>query len=176
MIILRRKAAPIPSSGLIPNAIFSFVGITVNAGSQASVTNGSGLNPATPALTGIHELYTTSNGVQSANHGLIFPRTLLFTLPNLYWVSEMAFWQVTGFGGTPTNGINAVTLQYSLDNVSWLTIPGSPSSFPIGGNSPSNPLLYSWTPVQARFIRFLVNSVWGGGRIALSEVQFAGYL
>lgn len=174
MIILRKKATPIPSSSLIPNVIFEFVGITVNAGSQANATNGSGLNPATPALTGIHALYTTSNGVQSANHGSVFPRTLLFTLPSVYWVSGMAFWQVTG--AFNSNGINAVTLQYSLDNVSWLTIPDSPSNLPIGGTSPSTPLPYSWNPVQARFIRFLVNSVWNGTRIALSEVQFAGYL
>jgi hypothetical protein len=37
-------------------------------------------------------------------------------------------------------------------------------------------IVISWTPVQARFIKFLVNSVWGGTRIALLEVQFAGYL
>ena len=176
MIILRKKAAPIPSSSLIPNVIFEFVGITINQGLAANVTNGSGLTPPTPSLTGVHALYSASNGVRSALHNNIFPRTLLFTLPGVYWVSGMSFWQVTGTTDS-NNGIQSVILQYSLDNSSWLTIPDSPSSLPLGNTTAASfPLPYSWAPVQARFIRFLVNSVWSGGRIALSEVQFAGYL
>ena len=175
MIILRKKAAPIPSSSLIPNVIFEFVGITINQGLAANVTNGSGLTPPTPSLTGVHALYSASNGVRSALHNNIFPRTLLFTLPNVYWVSGMAFWQATGTESS--SGLNSVTLQYSLDNFSWITIPNSPSGLPLGSTTvASSSLSYSWAPVQARFIRFLVNSVWGGGRIALLEVQFSGYL
>lgn len=175
MIILRKKAAPIPSSSLIPNVIFEFVGITINQGLAANVTNGSGLTPPTPSLTGVHTLYSASNGVRSALHSNIFPRTLLFTLPNVYWVSGMAFWQATGTESG--NGIQSVTLQYSLDNFSWITIPNSPSSLPLGSTTvASSSLSYLWAPIQARFIRFLVNSVWSGGRIALLEVQFSGYL
>lgn len=177
MIILRKKAAPIPSSGLIPNVIFSFVGITVNAGSSANVTNGSGLTPATPSLTGVHQLYTTSNGVQSALHNNTWPRILLFTLPTVYWINGLSFWQVTG--SFNASGIRDLTIEYSLDNLSgWVQIPGSPTSFAQGSSSiPSNPLQFSWNPVSAAYIRFVVSSVWTGGiRIALSEVQFAGYL
>ena len=175
MIILRKKAAPIPSSSLIPNVIFEFVGITVNAGSVANVTNGSGLTPAIPALTGVHETYTTSNGVQSALLFGIFPRNLLFTLPAVYWVNSMSFWQVTG---TPNSfGIRNLTIEYSLDSSSgWTRIPESPTSFAQGSTSPSGPSQFLWNPVQARFIRFVVSSNWGGGRIAISEVQFSGYL
>lgn len=173
MIILRKKAAPTPSSNLIPNTIFSFVGITVNAGSPANVTNGLGLTPAIPSLTGVHENYTTSNGVQSAINS-IWPRILLFTFPNLYWVNGLSFWQVTG--ASRTFGIRDFTLEYSLENASWLAIPGSPTSFAQGSTTPSSPLQFSWNPVQAQFIRFVVSSNWGGNRIVLSEVQFAGYL
>ncbi|WP_287710452.1 hypothetical protein, partial [Microcystis sp. M145S2] len=63
---MRKKAASV-SPSLIPGTIFQFVGLSINAGSAANVTNGSGLTPATPALTGVHANYTTSNGVQSAN-------------------------------------------------------------------------------------------------------------
>lgn len=174
MIILRKKAAPVSSPALIPGISFSFVGITVNAGSVANVTNGSGLTPATPSLTGVHENYTTSNGVQTALHNNVWPR-LLFSLPNLYWVNGLSFWQVTG--GLNTFGIRNFTLEYSLDNVAWLAIPGSPSNIAIGSSStPSGPLQFSWNPIQARFIRFVLSSNWGGNRIALSEVQFRGYL
>jgi hypothetical protein len=168
------NAAPIPSSGLIPNVIFSFVELTINAGSVANVTNGSGLTPAIPALTGVHEIYTTSNGVQSALLFNIFPRNLLFTLPAVYWVNSMSFWQVTGTSNG--FGIRDFTIEYSLDSSSgWTRIPESPTSF-ARGSSPSGPSQFSWNPVEARFIRFVVSSTWGGGRIALSEVQFAGYL
>jgi hypothetical protein len=172
MIILRKKAAPPTTSSLIPNVNFNFVGINVNAGSVANVTNGSGLTPATPALTGVHESYTTSNGVQSTFHNNTWPRILLFTLPSVYWVSAISFWQVTGVSNI--FGIRDFTLEYSLDNSGWTQIPGSPTTFAQG--SSFSPLQFSWNPVQARFIRFLVTSTWGGNRIALSEVQFAGYL
>lgn len=177
MIILRKKAAPPPSSNLIPNVIFSFVELTVNQGLTANVTNGSGLTPAIPALTGVHAGYDTSNGVQSALLFGIFPRNLLFTLPAVYWVNSMSFWQVTGTSST--FGIRNLTIEYSLDSSSgWTRISESPTSFALGtmGASPSGPSRFSWNPVQARFIRFAVSSNWGGGRIALSEVQFAGYL
>lgn len=175
MIILRKKATPIISSGLIPDVIFNFVGISVNAGSFANVTNGSGLTPATPSLTGVHENYSTFNGVQSAAHNNVWPRILLFTLPRVYWVSGLSFWQVTGTSNL--FGIREFTLEYSLDNLSgWTQIPGSPTIFPQGSTTPSGPLRFSWNPVSAAYIRLLVTSVWGGNRIALSEVQFAGYL
>jgi hypothetical protein len=167
------NAAPPPSSDLIPGTIFQFIGIGINAGLAANVTNGSGLTPATPALTGTHESYTTSNGVQSTFHNNIWPRILLFTLPSIYWVSAMSFWQVTGTSNA--FGIRDFTLEYSLDNSEWTQILGSPTTFERGSSSFS-PLQFSWNPVQARFIRFLVTSTWGGNRIALSEVQFAGYL
>ena len=175
MIILRKKAAPVTTPSLIPNVIFSFVEIGINAGLAANVTNGSGLTPATPALTGTHQLYTTSNGVQSTFHNNIWPRILLFTLPAVYWVNEMSFWQVTG--GSSAFGIRNFTLEYSLDNLSgWTQVPGSPTTFAQGSNTPSDPLQVSWNPVRAAYIRFLVTNTWGGNRIALSEVQFAGYL
>lgn len=174
MIILRKKAAPLPSSNLIPGVIFSFVGITVNAGSQANVTNGSGLTPATPSLTGVHANYTTSNGVQSALHNNTWPRILLFTLPTVYWVNGLSFWQVTGTSNP--FGIRDFTLEYSLDNLSgWSQIPGSPTTFTQGSTNPSTPLQFSWNPVSAGYLRFVVINTWGGSRIALSEVQFTGY-
>lgn len=168
-------APPTTTSSLIPNVNFNFVGIAVNAGSQANVTNGSGLNPATPALTGIHELYTASNGVQSANN-VVYPASLLFTFPAVYWVTAMSFWQITG--ALSGFGIRNLTIEYSLNSSSgWTQIPGSPTSFAQGSATvPSNPSQFLWNPVQARFIRFVVSSIWGGTRIALSEVQFAGYL
>lgn len=175
MIILRKKASPPTTSSLIPDVNFSFAGIAVNAGLAANVTNGSGLNPATPSLTGVHQTYTTSNGVQSAFHNNTWPRILLFTLPNVYWVNGLSFWQVTG--GSSNFGIRNFTLEYSLDNLSgWSQIPSSPTTFTQGSTNPSTPLQFSWNPVQAQFVRFLVTNTWGGNRIALSEVQFAGYL
>lgn len=169
------NAAPPPSSDLIPGTIFQFIGTGINAGLAANVTNGSGLTPATPALTGIHALYTTSNGVQSANT-VAYPASLLFTFPAVYWVTAMSFWQVTGINSG--FGIRNFTIEYSLNGSSgWSQILGSPTSFAEGsGTVPSNPLQFSWNPVQAQFIRFVVSRNWGGVRIALSEVQFAGYL
>ena len=168
------NAAPPPSSDLIPGTIFQFVGLTVNAGSVANVTNGSGLTSATPALTGVHETYSNTNGVRSANI-ITSPVSLLFTFPAVFWVTGISFWQVTGSTNN-NNGIRSVLIQSSLDNSSWISIPNGTLEFPFGGSTPSNPIVISWTPVQARFIKFLVNSVWGSTRIALLEVQFAGYL
>lgn len=168
------NAALPSSSDLIPNVNFSFVGISVNAGSVANVTNGSGLTPATPALTGIHANYTTSNSVQSAIIG-VYPVSLLFTFPAVYQVTAMSFWQITGTARG--NGIRSVSIQSSLDNSSWISVPNGSLEFPSGSSSiPSNPIVISWAPFQARFIRFVVSSNWGGTRITLSEVQFAGYL
>jgi len=172
MIILRRKAPP--PSNLIPNVVFNFIGLTVNAGSLANVTNGSGLTPAIPSLSGVHENYTTANSVRSALVGGTWPRILLFTLPTAYQVNGLSFWQVTG--SEQTSGIRNFTLEYSLDNSVWLPIPGSPTTFPRGSITPSNPLQFSWNPVNAAFIRFVVTINWEGTRIALSEVQFMGYL
>jgi hypothetical protein len=176
MIILRKKASPPPLPNLIPNVVFSFSGITVNAGSPANVTNGSGLTPATPSLSGIHENYTISNGVRSALVNNIWPRILLFTLPAVYWVDGLSFWQVTG--AEFDSGIRNFTLEYSLDGLSgWLQIPGSPTTFVRGSNNiASGPLQFSWTPVNASYIRFVVTNSWGSQRIALLEVQFRGYL
>ena len=169
------NAAPPPSSDLIPGTIFQFLGVGINAGSAANVVNGSGLNPATPALTGIHALYTPFNGVQSFNT-VTYPTNLLFTFPAVYWVTALSFWQVTGTSNG--FGIRNLTIEYSLSSSSgWTQIPESPASFEAGSSTvPSGPLQFSWNPVQAQFIRFVVNGNWGGQRLALSEVQFAGYL
>ena len=165
-------ASPATTPSLIPNISFQFVNLGANAGSVANVTNGSGLTPAIPALTGTHEFYTNSNGVQSGLVGTTWPRILLFTLPTQYWVSGMSYWQAAG-----GFGVQNLEIQYSLDNFSWLPISGSPTTFPIGSTTiPPTALQFSWEAVRANFIRFVVSSNWAGGRIQLLEVQFAGYL
>lgn len=161
---------------LIPNLQFTSPDLVTNAGSLANVTNGSGLTPAVPSLTGSHALYATTNAWRSVNNAA-WPRNFVFILPDLYWVTGLSFWIINGVEWAAQ--IRFFTIEASSDGGNTYTpIAGAPTSFPSGSTSsiPSNPASYTWDPVRANRIRFVVTANFSSARITWLEAQFQGYL
>lgn len=175
MLIIDASPPQESQPALIPNVQFTSPDLGTNAGSLDNVTNGSGLTPAVPSLTGSHALYATTNAWRSSLHNNSWPRNFVFVLPNIYWVTGISFWPVSGVESS--NQVQFFTLQASLDGgTTYAPIAGAPSSFPRGSTTPSNPVSYTWEPVRANQIRFVVTGNYGAGRITWLETQFQGYV
>ncbi|NCQ90202.1 MAG: discoidin domain-containing protein [Microcystis aeruginosa LG11-05] len=154
-------------AALIPNITAS-----TNMGSAfstniANTVNGAGLPSNTPSLTGSHAAATVTN----AWFGTALTGNITFNLNGSYSLAGFSFWN---FNGQRTIGIKGVTVQSSTDGTTWTTIAGAPVQFAIASNAPIPPAVYSFSPVTASFVRFVVASNWGLSSSGFSEVQFDG--
>ena len=154
-------------ASLIPNITAS-----TNMGSAfstniANTVNGAGLPSNTPSLTGSHAAATVTN----AWFGTALTGNITFNLNGSYSLAGFSFWNFNRY--LFSWGIKDVTVQSSSDGTTWTTIAGAPVQFAIASNAPIPPAVYSFSPVTASFVRFVVASNWGSvNGTGFSEVQF----
>ena len=132
-----------------------------------NTVNGQGLPSNTPSLTGAHQTATEGNawlGNQSTGN-------ITFNLNGSYSLDGFSFWN---WNNNNLVGIKDVTVQSSTNGTTWTTIAGAPTQFAIAANAPQSPEQFSFSPVTASFVRFVVSSNWGGSFAGFSEVQFHG--
>lgn len=161
-------------------ALISGVTASTNMGEFAAGTlnltvNGAGLPGNTPSLTGNHVPSTFSGSWLSA--GGSPTGTITFNLNGSYNLAGFSFWNFIGDLPQSINGINGVTVQASTDGTTFTTIGGAPTQFAqVTATTPQPPEQFSFTPVQASFVRFVVNSNYDGNPVTtgFSEVQFDG--
>ncbi|NCR03569.1 MAG: discoidin domain-containing protein [Microcystis aeruginosa LG13-03] len=139
----------------------------------ADTVNGRGLPGNTPSLTGNHATAIGGNAWLSAPN--IVTGNVTFNLNGSYSLAGFSFWNFNRdlFSG----GIKDVTVQSSIDGTTWTTIAGAPTQFAIASNNPILPKVFSFSPVTASFVRFVVDSNWQTGtptNTGFSEVQFNG--
>ena len=133
-----------------------------------NTVNGQGLPGNTPSLTGIHALAAFNAWAGSQSTG-----NITFNLNGSYSLAGFSFWNLNNPGNTA--GIKDVTVQSSTNGTTWTTIAGAPTQFAIAANAPINPEVFSFSPVTASFVRFVVASNWGfANATGFSEVQFDG--
>ena len=134
----------------------------------ANTVNGAGLPSNTPSLTGSHAVATSTN----AWSGTATTGNITFNLNGSYSLAGFSFWN---FNAVNTAGIKDVTVQSSSDGTTFTTVAGAPTQFAIAAAAtPENPQVFSFSPVTASFVRFVVASNWGwaGPNTGFSEVQF----
>ena len=140
-----------------------------------NTVNGVGWPGDVPALTGTHAASTQGNTwIGSLDSG----NTITFDLGDSYDLAGFSFWN---FNGVNTAGIQNVTVQSSTDGTNFSTISGAPTVFAQANfDAPQDPELFSFNPVTASFVRFLVGSNYGltdfGNATGFAEVQFDGTL
>jgi len=163
---------------LAPNANAALItGVTAstNMGSGAgtnitNTVNGRGLPGNTPALSGNHATATSSN-VWISGAGTL-TGNITFNLNESYSLAGFSFWN---FNGAISTGIRGVAVQGSTDGVNFSAIAGAPTQFAIGATGSEPPAVFSFSPVTASYVRFVVGSNWGGASYTgFSEVQFDG--
>ncbi|GCA94069.1 MAG: discoidin domain-containing protein [Microcystis sp. LE18-22.4A] len=138
----------------------------------ADTVNGRGLPGNTPSLTGNHATAIGGNAWLSAPN--IVTGNVTFNLNGSYSLAGFSFWNFNR--DIFTAGIKDVTVQSSTNGTTWTTIAGAPVQFAIAANAAIPPAVYSFSPVTASFVRFVVASNWGwtGSNAGFSEVQFDG--
>ncbi|NCR11073.1 MAG: discoidin domain-containing protein [Microcystis aeruginosa LG13-11] len=133
-----------------------------------NTVNGQGLPGNTPSLTGTHALAAFNAWAGSQSTG-----NITFNLNGSYSLTGFSFWNLNNPDNTA--GIKDVTVQSSTNGTTWTTIAGAPTQFAIAANAPQSPAQFSFSPVTASFVRFVVASNWGfSGATGFSEVQFDG--
>lgn len=139
-------------------------------GDITRTVNGAGLPGNTPSLTGAHQTANDTNswlGNQSTGN-------ITFNLNGSYSLAGFSLWN---HNNSTLVGIKDVTVQSSTDGTTFTTITGAPTQFAIGPSSsggPFNPEVFSFSPVTASHVRFVVTSNWGGLFAGLAEAQFNG--
>ncbi|MCZ8102260.1 MAG: discoidin domain-containing protein [Burkholderiales bacterium] len=139
--------------------------------SVTNTVNGAGLPSNIPSLTGLHAVADGTN----AWLGSTATGNITFDLKGSYSLAGFSFWN---YNRTNFNrGIKDVTVQSSTNGTTWTTIAGAPTQFAIAANAAINPQTFSFSPVIASFVRFVVASNWQTGthtNTGFSEVQFNG--
>jgi len=134
--------------------------------------NGVGLD-AFPSLTADHEPTVPGNSFVGVGTGGVFDYNLGDLL---YSIIGFSFWNQNngGPGAAGSTGIQDVTVQYSTNGVDYFNVPGAPTVFAQVGTDISPPEMFSFTPVEAVFIRIVVDSNWGDINTGYAEIAFSG--
>lgn len=166
-------------AALIPNITASSnMGNSLLFPTIVDTVNGDGLPGNNPSLTGNHALSAGGNAWISALG--TSTGNITFNLGHAYSLNGFSFWNLSGL--VRNAGINGVTVQSSINGTNWTNIVGAPTSFALGNLIlPQSPQVFSFSPVTASFVRFVVNSNHQSGLIpgflrstGFSEVQFNG--
>ncbi|MFM2378871.1 MAG: hypothetical protein RLZZ143_1449 [Cyanobacteriota bacterium] len=168
------------AAALIPNITASTnMGNSLLFPGIVETVNGDGLPGNNPSLTGNHALSAGGNAWISALGSST--GNITFNLGNRYSLDGFSFWNLSGINLIRNQGINGVTVQSSTNGTTWTTIPGAPTSFARGNLLIQPPQVFSFSPVTASFVRFVVNSNFQSGLLpgflrstGFSEVQFSG--
>lgn len=159
---LQANAAPI--TGATVSTTFASPG---DSGSVIqNVVDGSGLSSYTTGATHAAGVPTNAWAATGPQTG-----TITFDLGGVFALDGMAVWN---FNANSLYGINGLTIDGSLDGISYAPISGAPTNFAIGANLAAELAeLFSFT-TTTQFVRFNVASSHRGTGIGLSEVMFTG--
>lgn len=140
----------------------------------ANTINGVGLSNF-PSLMATHTLTTPANSWVSTAGTLA--GSITFNLGGTYDVNGFAFWNQNGGGpgALGSTGIKDVQVQSSLDGVTFFPVAGAPATFSqIPGNGNLAPETFSFAPVSAAYIRFVVANNYGdAAQTGFAEVAFS---
>ena len=128
-----------------------------------------------PTLTATHASTLPANSWVSSTG--ILAGDITFALGAPVSLDGFSFWNQNngGPGLLGVTGIRGLAISYSLDNVSFLPIPGAPTSFAQETGNISSAQQFSFAPVTARFVRFGVQSNYGDtAQTGFAEVKFSG--
>jgi hypothetical protein len=179
-LLLAAAVFSIPAS--LSAALVTGVTATTNMGSGfgsslANTVNGVGLTGNVPSLTSPHASSEPTNA-WSSNPSIV-TGNVDFTFPSAQPIGGFSFWNSNngGPGDFGSSGINGVNVSYSLDGVTFLPVPGAPTTFAqVMGNGPAAPETFTFVPVTASRVRFGITSNHGdrrdGGQTGFAEVQF----
>lgn len=158
------QAAAGPISGVTVSTTFPSPGDSSSL--IASIVNGSGLSSYTTGAT--HAISSPSN-----SWGFTGPTTgtITFDLGSVFDLDGMAVWN---FNAATIGGMQALTIDGSLDGSTYAPIAGAPTVF--SSRSPSAAELAELFSFSAsvQYVRFNVTSSWGFEGLGLNEVMFTG--
>ncbi len=165
--------APHAQAALITGVtVSSDMGVS-NSSNIDNTVNGVGLPGNTPALTGTHAAGSPAN-IWAGNAG-VFTGNIIFDLNGSFDLAGFSFWNFNRPGDiSSTFGIQSVTVQSSTDGVNFSNIVGAPTVFAQANGGPQDPEQFSFSPVNASFVRFVVGSNYGGPFTGFAEAQFDG--
>lgn len=167
-------------------AIINIVPSNVQASSQIGGTfnrqddflvDGSGLSGG-QHTTAVQPNMWLSSG--SGFGGIDANPNIVFDLGDVYRIDRIQVWN---YNEAPPNltgrGVNAVTVEYGLTNSFGSSVPGITNLAQASGlNTYAGEVFTGFTPFEARFVRFDIDSNHGDANTfyGLSEVQFDGTL
>lgn len=133
--------------------------------------NGEGLE-AFPSLEADHDGTLSINSFVGTGTAGVFD----YDLGAPYSIIGFSFWNQNngGPGAAGSTGIQDVTVQSSTNGLDYLNVPGAPTVFAQVGINVSPPEMFSFTPVDAVFIRIVVDSNWGDIITGYAEIAFSG--
>ncbi len=109
--------------------------------------------------------FTTSTG----------PHWIRYAFDKVYVLDELWVWNYnTQIESTVHFGAKQVSVEYSLDGLSWTMLEGVPEFAPAPGTDACTAdTTVEFGGVMARYVRLNIESTWGGGSFTgLSEVRF----
>ena len=152
-----------PISGVIVSTSFPLSETNSLIG---NITDGSGLSFYTTSAT--HATSTANNAFLQFGPSI---GTITFDLGTVTGINGMAVWNWNG-NGTSVYGIQALTIEQSLNGTSFTPIAGAPTSFAEGSNGGTElAQLFSFA-ATTRFVRFDVTSSFYRDGAGLDEVMF----
>jgi F5/8 type C domain len=130
-----------------------------------NIVNGSGLSSL--SLTATHATATPTNAWGSTTT----TGNITFNLNGSYNLAGFSLWNFN-FSSLVSAGVNGVNIQTSTDGSNFTPVTGSPTQFAIATSPAQNAEQFSFTPVDAAYVRFNVLSNYGASFTGLGEVQF----
>jgi hypothetical protein len=150
-----------------PIAAVTATASSAQAGMDAQNTvNGSGLNGLDEHSTDAKQMWTTT---EVKPHWIQFEFDAVYKLHEMWvWNSNQVIESFVGFGARD------VTVEYSTDGQTWLTLAGVPEFAKASGlpTYTANTTV-AFQGVQAQYVRLSIHSNWGvAPQVGLSEVRF----
>jgi hypothetical protein len=151
----------------IKNIAASASGSSANMGPEKTI-DGSGLD--------VNDTHGTLDTTMWLSDDVIKPAWIQYAFDDLYKLEEMWVWNsnqsIESIAGL---GAKDVTVQCSVDGVTWTTLAGVPPfARAPGAAGYAHNTTVNFGGVAARYVKLTINSNWGGitSKVGLSEVRF----
>jgi hypothetical protein len=144
---------------------------TCCSGGFPAMVDGSGL--ASLSTTALHDCNDTTMWKSNTP---ITTGELDFDLGAVFALNQIAVWNSAQVSGE--RGVKDVTIETSVDGVTFAALPGAPTQFAKQTSCPSPAEIFEFNPVAARYVRFNITSSWTTGlasNTGIAEIFF-GYL
>jgi len=132
--------------------------------------NGTGM-VSFPSLTANHQPSDPANSFVGIGTGGAFD----FDLGGTHTINGFSFWNQNagGPGADGITGIRTLSVQSSTNGVDYFPIPDSPAIFQQVFTNLSPPEMFSFPPVDAAFVRFIVDTNYGDVNTGFAEIAFS---